>query len=160
MVRKLHAGFGVVKFWRACDSQLRKIVLHPCPDLSKPVGTCPNLSAIQWPCTIVVQCHFLHFRMLLFFSLMSYCAEIAYFISPNREHSNGVQLMELYWNRNVDPSRSPCLKTIDRTRFQGGNFLVLRPVLLKIAYFNSANRQLSNNIRPVELWLRKNCWSL
>ena len=39
----------------------------------------------------------------------------------------------------VDPSRSPCLKTIDRKSFDRGNFLVLHPVLLKIAYFKSAN---------------------
>ena len=47
--------------------------------------------------------------MLLFFSLTSYPAEIAYFNSPNQELSNGVGLVELYSNRNVDPSRSPCL---------------------------------------------------
>ena len=35
------------------------------------------------------------------------------------------------------------------------NFLVLRPVVLKIAYFSSANRQLSNAVWPVELRQRK-----
>ena len=39
---------------------------------------------------------FLNFRMLLFFSLTSYLAEIAYFNLPNRELSNGVGVMELY----------------------------------------------------------------
>ena len=34
---------------------------------------------------------FLHFRTLLFFSLMSYPGEIAYFNSPDRELSNDVQ---------------------------------------------------------------------
>ena len=29
-------------------------------------------------CTLVAKCHFLHFRMLLYFSLTSYPAEIAY----------------------------------------------------------------------------------
>ena len=31
--------------------------------------TCPNRSTIQWPCTLVAQCHFLPFRLLLFFAL-------------------------------------------------------------------------------------------
>ena len=51
----------------------------------------------------------------------------------------------------VDPSRSPCLETVDRKSFEYHNFLVLRPVPLKIAYFNSANRQLSIDVRPNEL---------
>ena len=63
--------------------------------------------------------------------------------------------MELYWNRNVDPSRSPCLKTVDRKCFECRNFLVLRPVLLKTAYFNSANWYLSKQIPPMELRFRK-----
>ena len=57
--------------------------------------TCPNLSTIQWPCTLSAQRIFLHFRMLLFFSITSYPAEIAYFNSPNRELSNGVSVVEL-----------------------------------------------------------------
>ena len=117
--------------------------------------TCPNLSTIQWPCTLVSQCHFLHFRTLLFFSLTSYPGEIAYFNLPNRELSNGAQVMELYWNRNVEPSRSPCSKAIDRKSFERGNFLVLHPVLLKIAHFNSANRQLSIAVLTKELRQRK-----
>ena len=44
--------------------------------------------------------------------------------------------MALYWSKIVDPSRSPCLRTVQRKSFEPGNFLVLRPVLLKIAYFN------------------------
>ena len=113
--------------------------------------TCPNLSTIQWPCTLSAQFLFLHFRMLLFFSITFYPAEIAYFNSPNWELSNGVRVMELYWNRNVYPSRSACLETIDRKRFKHRNFLVLCPVPLKIAYFNSTNRQLSIDVRPNEL---------
>ena len=31
---------------------------------------------LQWPCTLTAKCHFLHFQMLLFFSLMSYPAEL------------------------------------------------------------------------------------
>ena len=112
---------------------------------------CPNLSTIQWLCKLSAQCLFLRFGMLLFFSNMSYPAEIAYFNSPNRELSNGVRVMELYWNRKVDPSRSPCLETVDRKSFEHRNYLVLRPVLLKIAYFKSANRQLSRDVRPNQL---------
>ena len=117
--------------------------------------TCPDLSTIQWPCMLSTQCLFLHFLRLLFFSITCYPAEIAYFNSPNRELSNGVRLMELYWNGNVDPSRSPCLETIDRKSFECRNFLVLRPVLLKIAYFHSANQQLSIAVLPKELRQRK-----
>ena len=93
--------------------------------------------------------------MLLFFGLKSYPAEIAYFNSPNGELSNGVRVMALYLGKIVDPSRSPCLKTIDRKSFERGNFLVLYPVLLKIAYFNSGNRQLSIAVLPTELRQRK-----
>ena len=35
-----------------------------------------------------------------------------------------------------------------RKSFECGNFLVLRPVLLKIAYFNSGNQQLIIAIMP------------
>ena len=83
---------------------------------------------------------FLYFRMLLFFSLTSYPAEIAYLNSPNGELSNGVRVMALYGSKIADPSRSPCLKTVQRKSFQSRNFLFLRPGLLKIAYFNLANR--------------------
>ena len=113
--------------------------------------TCPNLSTIQWPCTLYAQCLFCTFECSYFYSITSYPAEIAYFNSPNRDLSNGVRVMELYWNRNVYPSRRPCLETIDRKSFEHSNFLVLRPVPLKIAYFNSANQQLSIDVRPNEL---------
>ena len=127
-----------------------------CAEMSKQHDqTCPNLSTIQCPCTLSAQCLFLHFWMLLFFSITSYPAEIAHFNSPNRELSNGVRVMELYWNRNVYPSRSPCLETIDRKSFQHRNFLVWRPVLLKVAYVYSANRQLSIGVRPNKLQKRK-----
>ena len=59
------------------------------------VQTCSNLSTIQWPYTLFAQCHFLHFWMLLFFSITPYPAEIAYFNSPNRELSNVVLLVEV-----------------------------------------------------------------
>ena len=44
---------------------------------------------------------------------------------------------------------------IDRKSFERGNFLVLLSVLLKMAYFNSANRQLSIAVLPKELRQRK-----
>ena len=83
---------------------------------------------------LVAQSHFFHFRMLLFFGLTSYIypAEFAYFNSPNRELSNGERVMALYLSKIVDPSRSPCLNTVDRKRFERPNFLVLRSVLLKL----------------------------
>ena len=118
------------QIWRAWDSRLRK---NSTSHLFWLVQTCPYLRTIQWPCMLASQCHFLHFRTLLFFSLKSYPGEIAYFNSPNRQLSNGARVMELYWNRNVDPSRSPCLKAIDRKSFERGNFLVSRPALLKIS---------------------------
>ena len=97
----------------------------------------------------------LHFPTLLFLSLTSYPGEIAYVKSPNQELSNGAWGMDLYWNRNVDPSRSPCLKAIDKKSFERGNLLVLRPTMLKIAYFNSGNGQLSIAVLPKELRQRK-----
>ena len=142
-----HRFGGWAKFEERATDGWGKIVLHTCSDLW--------LRTIQWPCTLVSQCHFLHFRTLLFFSLTYYPGEIAYFNSPNRQLSNGAWVMELFWNRNVDPSRSPCLKTVHRKSFEHGNFLMLRPILLKNAYFNSANRQLSIDIRHVELRQRK-----
>ena len=63
--------------------------------------------------------------------------------------------MEIYGNRNFDPSKSPCLKAIDRKSFERGNFLVLHPVRLKIAYFNSGKRQFSIAVLPKELRQRK-----
>ena len=131
---------GWAKFGQRATHGWGKVALHTCSDLSKLVQTCLNQSAIQWPCTLVAPCHFLHFRMLLFFGLTSYPGEIAYFNSPNGELSYGVRVMALYWSKIVDPSRSPCLRTVQRKSFERGNFLVLRPVLLKNAYFNSANR--------------------
>ena len=79
---------------------------------------------LLWPCMLIAKCNCLHFQMLLFFSLTSYPAEIACFNSPNRELSNFVQLIELYWKRNVHPSWSPCLKTVNGKRFERRNFLV------------------------------------
>ena len=129
--------WGLHQVWRARDSRLRK---KGKSHLFWLVQTCPDLGTIQWPCRLVLQCHFLHFWTLLFFSLTSYPGEIAYLNSPNRQFSNGARFMELDWDRNVDSSTSPCLKAIDRKSFERGNFLVLRLALLKIAYFNSAYR--------------------
>ena len=127
---------------RLVQFRRRKVAVHTfgCPQHSDHVHSLRN--------------DMLHFRILLFFSLTSYPAEIAYFNSPNQELSNGARVMELYWKRNLDPSRSPCLKTVHR-KSERGNFLVLRLVLLKNAYFNSANGRISKDIRPVELRKRK-----
>ena len=152
MVRKLHADLGGGPNLKSAGLTIEE---DSTSHLFWLVQTCPDLSTLEWPCTVVSQCHFLHFRKLLFFSLMSYPGEIAYFNLPNRELSNGAQVMELYWNRNVDPSRSPCLKAIDRKSFERGIFLVLRPVLLQFAYFNSGNRQLSIAVLPKEMRQRK-----
>ena len=99
--------WGLGQIWSVCDSRLRE---NSASHLFWLVRTCPNLSTIQWPCTLFSQYHFWHFQKLLFFSLTSYPAEIAYFNLPNRELSIGVRLMKLYWNRNVDLSRSPCFR--------------------------------------------------
>ena len=147
-LRNCRQVWGVGQIWRAWDSRLRK---NSTSHLCWLVQTCPDLRTIQWPCTPVSQCHFLYFRMLLFFSLTPYPDEIAYFNSPHCELSNGVRVMELYWSEIVDPSGNPCSKTVNRNRFERRNFLVLRSVLLKIAHFNSTNRQLSNAVWPKEL---------
>ena len=46
---------GVGQNWRACDSWLRK---NSTSHLLWLVQTCPNLSAIQWPCALVAQSFF------------------------------------------------------------------------------------------------------
>ena len=104
--------WGLGQIWTACVSRLRKnSALHvfwlvqTCRNLPEPF---PQYSHHVRPS----RGHFLHFRMLLFFSLTSYPAEIAYFNSPNRELSYCVRVMALYWSKIVNPSRSPCLKTI------------------------------------------------
>ena len=117
--------WGWAKFGQRATYGWGKIALHTCSDLSKLVRTCLNQSSIQWQCTPVTQCQFLDFRMLLFFDLTSYPGEMAYFNWPNRELSNGVQVMALYWSKIVDPSRSPCLKTVQRKSFKRGNFFCL-----------------------------------
>ena len=151
MVRKLHAGLGVGQIWTASDSQLRKnsashvfSLLQTCPNLSEPVRNTVTMYARR-------AMSFLHFRMLLFFGLTSYPYEIAYFNSPNWELSYGVRVMALYWSKIVDPSRRPCLRTVQRKSSERRNFLVLHPVLLKIAYFNSSDQQLSNDVWPKKL---------
>ena len=96
--------WGWAKFGQFATHGWGKIALHTFFDLSKPVRTCLNPSTIQCPCTLITQCHFLHFWMLLFFSLASYSGEIAYFNSPNWELSNGLRVIALYWSKIVDPS--------------------------------------------------------
>ena len=61
-------------------------------------------------------------KALTFFCLRSYLGEIAKSISADQELSNGVRLVELYRNKNVDPSRSPCSEMVDGKRFEHRNF--------------------------------------
>ena len=124
--------WGWAKFGQRATHGWGKIALHMCSELSKLVWTCLNQSAIQWPCTPIAQCHFLHFRMLLFFSLTSYPAEIAYFDSPDRELSNSVQVMALYWNKIVDPSGSPYYS--DHVRPSRSHFFALSSALILRSY--------------------------
>ena len=114
--------WGWAKFGQRATHGWGKLSLNMCSDLFKLVGTCLNQSAIQWPCTPVERCHFLHFRMLLFFGLTSNRGEIAYFNWPNEDLSNGVRVMALSFSKVVDPSRSPCLETVQRKSFERGNF--------------------------------------
>ena len=53
------------------------------------------------------------------------------------------------------PLGAHALKALNRKSFEHGNFLVLHPALLKIAHFNSVNRQLSIAVLPKELRQRK-----
>ena len=50
--------WGWAKFGQRATHGWGEITLHTCSDLSKLVRTCPNQSAIQWPCTPVAQCTF------------------------------------------------------------------------------------------------------
>ena len=111
--------WGVDQIWRAWVSRLRK---NSTSHLFWLAQTCLDLRTIKWSRTLVWQCHFLHFRTLLFFSLTSYPAEIAIFNSPNWELFNGVRVMALYWSKIVDPSRSLCLRTVQRKSFERSNF--------------------------------------
>ena len=51
----------------------------------------------------------------------------------------------------MDPSWSPCLKTVYGKPLERCNFLVLRPLLLKKANFSSGNQQLQIAALLVEL---------
>ena len=103
--------WGWAKFEERGTHGWGKIALHTSSDLSRLVRTYAQYSDRV---RLSGNVNFLHFGKILFFSLMSYLAEIAYFNSPNRELSNSLGLVELYWNRNVYSSSSPCLKAIDR----------------------------------------------
>ena len=132
--------WGLGQIWPACDSRLRKKsashvfwLVQTCQNLSEPVRNTVTMYAR---------------RTMSFFALSTALILRSYVIpwwncifnSPNRELSNGVRLMAQYWSNIVEPSKSPCLKTVHRKSFERPKFLVLLPVLLKIAYFKSANR--------------------
>ena len=117
--------WGVCQIWRAWDSWLRK---NSSSHLFWLVQTCPDLRTIQWPCTLVSRCHFLHFRSLLFFSLTPYpclkaidrksfergnflvlhplLLKMPCFKSANWQLSIDVQPKELRQKKIVDPSRA------------------------------------------------------
>ena len=126
--------WGLGQIWTVWNSRLRKnSASHVYLYLSQPVRHTVTMHTRR-------AMSFFHFRMFLFFGLTSYPAKIGYFNSPNGELSYGVRVLALYWSKIVDPSRSPCLRTVQRKSLERGNFLVLRPVLLKNAHFNAANR--------------------
>ena len=114
------------------------------------VRTCPNLSTIQWPCTMVTLSFFALSKALILQSYVLTCWNCIFNL-PYWNVSSGVRVMELYWNKNVDLSRRLCLKIVNGKRFERRKFLVLRPVLLRNTYFSSANRQLSIDVWFVEL---------
>ena len=128
---------GWAKFGQRVTHGWGQIVLHTCSDLSRPVGTCQQYSDhVRSSCNV----SFCTFECSYSSVLRPILLKLHILTHLMRELSNGVLVMALYWSKIVDPSRSPCLKTVQRKSFERGNFLVLRPVLLKIAYFNSANR--------------------
>ena len=51
--------WGVGQIWRASDSRLMK---NSTSHLFWLVQTCPDLRTVQWPCTLVSQCHFCTFE--------------------------------------------------------------------------------------------------
>ena len=96
MIRKLHVSFGgrpnLESVQLTVEEKWYSTPVLTCPNLCEPVRTCPEYSDHIRSS----RSHFMHFRMLLFFSITSYPVEISYFNSPNRELSNDVQVMELY----------------------------------------------------------------
>ena len=135
---------GWAKFEERGTHGWGKIVLHTCSDLSRLVRTCAQYSDHVRSSRNVIFCTFERSYSSVLRPIL-----VKLHILTRLIHSfpmvDGywscivIEMLELYWNRNVDPSRSPCLKAIDRKSFERGNFLVLRPVLLQNAYFNSAN---------------------
>ena len=111
--------WGLGQIWTTCNSRLRK---NSASHVFWLVQTCLNQPAIQWPCTPVAQYHFfaLSNALILRYYVISWWNCI--FNSPKGELSNGVRVMALYWSKFVDPSRSPCLKTVQRKSFERGNF--------------------------------------
>ena len=67
--------------------------LSSCIEIKLSIPLAAHTAVTMYACRAVI---FLHFRVLLFFSLTSYPAEIAYFNLPNRELSNFGLVMELY----------------------------------------------------------------
>ena len=100
---------------------------------------------LQWPCTLVAKCHFCTFESS-YSSVLCRILVKLHILTRLIGSFSPRELMELYRNRNVDPCRSPCLKIVNGKRFERRNFSVLPPVLLKNAYFSSANRELCKGV--------------
>ena len=119
--------------------------------------TCPNLSTIQRPCTLFAHSNFALSNVLVLQSYILSCW-ICIFNLPNRELSNGVRVMELYWSRNVDPSRGASWSSVERnfSKFSGKNlkelwfsYLLTNPA--ETAYLSFRDQELSNDARLVQL---------
>ena len=76
------------KFGQRATHSWGKIVLHTCSDFSEPIWTGPRYSDhVRSSCS-----NFLHLRKLLFFGIMSYPGEIAYFNLPYSSVLRPIQL--------------------------------------------------------------------
>ena len=126
-----------------------------CAEMSKKHDqTCPNLLTIQWQCTLSSQCLFCTFEC----SYSSVLRPILLKLHTLIRLIESFPTVDGLWScieieMSIPLYRS--LETVDRKSFEHRNFLVLRPVPLKIAYFNSANRRLSIDVHPKELRQRK-----
>ena len=117
----------VGQIWTACDSRLRK---NSASHLFWLVQTCQNFSEpVRNTVTMYARRTMSFFALSNALILQSYVLSCwnCFFNSPNRELSNGVRVMALYRSKIVDPSRSPCFKTVDSKSLERRNFLMLRP---------------------------------
>ena len=118
-----------------------------CPNLSKPARTCPQYSDHVRSS----RSHFCTFKG----SYSSVLRPILLKLHTLTHLVDSFPMVYGVWSCvEINVSillRSSCLQTFDWKPFERRNFLVLRPVLLKMAYSSSANRQLSIAVRLVKL---------